>query len=48
MKRRVVMCDVPGTMPPIFHYLHSDKHILSYCAAVFAVKSCPTLVICDA
>ena len=42
-------CDVPVTMLPIFHYskCYYDKHILSYCAAEFAVQSCPTLVMCD-
>ena len=43
-----VDCDVPGAMLPIIHYCCSDKHILSDCAAAFAVQSCPTLVVCDA
>ena len=50
MKKQVVTldCDVPGTVLPMFHYCYSDKHILSYGAAVFAGQSCPTLVMCDA
>ena len=43
-----VDCDVAGTMLPATHYCYSDKHFCSCRADVFAVQSCPTLVVYDA